>query len=227
MVDKSKAFEISEGLILNDTNGNELAFITSGLTPPVGLNLPQDTLYFQTSANGLLYWIKFGTGVNDWRLLSAQDIPFDPSLVDLTSTETQSAIEELANRHYGKDFAEQIKEASETVSGGAFVTYDTLTFNVSDTSGVNKYRLAFNYLWGHNSASNDIRVEHRLDGVNIFEMRKEPKDPGTDQRIDGSFVSYVENLSQGTHSISLAYRPATANRTSRMYRSNLEVWRVE
>jgi hypothetical protein len=152
----------------------------------------------------------------------------DTSAVDLNSNTIRGGIEELANRHFGKDFASDTKEASETTSGSAFNLYHQINFNVNDTSGVNKYKVEFNYFWGHNSASNDIIVQHLLDNTtNLWEMIKEPKDSGTDQRIDGTFIAYVDNLSQGSHSLELYYRPSTASRVSRMYRSTISVWRVE
>lgn len=231
MFNKDRADEIQEGLIINqDDNGDlvEGPFYTGGPTSPIGLDLPTNTFYIQNEAAGISIWKKFGAGSANWRKYSAQDIPFDPSNTDITGTDVQEAIESQANRHFGKDFAQKSKVGGEQTSGFQFSTYDTLTFNVSDLSGVNKYRFGFNYFYGHNSATNDIRIEHRLDGLVIEEeLRVEPKDTGTDQRIPGVFVAYASNLSPGTHSISIAYRPASASRTSRMFRSNLEIWRVE
>jgi len=225
-MDIDKAFEAQNGFTV-ETDDDTGAFYTGGSASPVGLDLPTRTIYVQTNPSSkVLIWQKFNTGVNDWRQLSAEDIPFNDTGLDITAANVQGAIETQVNRHYGKDFDFQIKTASETTTGNAFNVYDTLTFNVSDASGINRYRLAWNYFWGHNSAANDIRAQHMLDNNNIFEMRKEPKDSGGDQRIDGSFVHYADNLSNGSHSIAIQYRPATSSRTSRMYRSVLEVWRV-
>ena len=193
-MDISKAFDLDQGIILTDENGNEGPFYTGGPSSPIGLDLPEKTIYAQNTVSGIILWVKYGSLSSEWRKYPAVDISFDPSLVDISNTNVQGAIEALASRNYGKDFAEQIKEVSESTSGGTFDVYDTLNFTVNDTSGTNKYRLSFNYFWGHSSASNDIRVEHRLDGVNIFQMRQEPGDQGNDQRIDGTFIHYVENL---------------------------------
>lgn len=225
MTDITRAYEIEYGVIPNPDSGGP--FITGGSASPIGLALDISTIYIQTFSTGIRIWKKFDTGNSDWRQISAQDIPFDPSSVDLVGTNSQLAIEELANRHYGKDFIELTKEASETTTGGSFTTYSTLTFNVSDSSGSNKYRLNASFNWGHNAASNDIRIRTRIDGTNIDELRIEPKDAGTDQRFQNNIVSYEVNLSQGNHVFDIQYRPATASRVSRMYRSVLEVWRVE
>lgn len=128
---------------------------------------------------------------------------------------------------FGRDSISKTKVASETTTGGSFVTYDTLTFNVSDTGGVNKYRLNADFLWGHNAGGNDIRVQIVLDGSAVKELRIEPKDPGTDQRIQNNLLYYAENLSQGNHTLELQYRPSVGNRISRMYESVIECWRQQ
>ena len=160
---------------------------------------------------------------------TTSDIPFDPSnALGFSDTNLQDLGESLSNFPFGKDFTSAIVSGTQNVSGAAFVPYQTLPFNVTEPSGTNKYRVAFDYHWGHNSAFNDIRVQYVLDAVTVLdEMRSEPKDPGTDQRKPGSYVTYLENLSSGLHSLILQFRPATASRQSRMYRSAIEVWRVE
>lgn len=227
MVDKSKAFEVPEGLLLTDENGTEGPFITGGPLSPSGLDLPTNTIYLQNTSIGNILWIKFGAGSTDWIKYKASDVSFDPSLVDISNTSVQGAIEALSSRSFGKDFASKVKEVSESTSGGAFDEYDLLNFNVNESSGTNKYRVAANFFYGHNSASNDIRVRILLDNTVLYEVTIEPKDTGTDQRYPAVIVDYPENLANGSHTLSLEYRPASANRVSRMYRSVLEVWRVE
>lgn len=128
---------------------------------------------------------------------------------------------------FGKDFNSKIKEADETTTGATFAIYDTLNFNVTSQESANRYRFNADFLYGHNSASNDIRVRIRVDGVTVKEMRTEVKDPGTDQRIPGSLLYYLDDLAVGAHTLTLEYRPATASRQSRMYQSTLEVWRTQ
>ena len=83
-----------------------------------------------------------------------------------------------------------------------------------------------NFHWNHNSASNDIRVQYVLDGGVISEMRVEPKDPNNDQRIPGTYIDVLSNLSQGAHTLEIQFRPATASRVSRMFRATIDTWRV-
>lgn len=225
-MDINRAFEILNGLAVNPDEVTDGPFYTGGPMSPIGLDLPERTFYIQNISGGVIIWRKFGTGVNDWRQLSAQDIPFDPSSVDLISTNGQAAIEELANRNYGKDASSKTKEVDEFTTGTVFSEYDSLVFTVNDNSGSNKYRIAANFFYGHNSASNDIRARLTLDGSPVYEIRVEPKDSGIDQRLPAHIVDYPVNLTNGNHTIGLEYRPSSGNRVSRMYRSTLEVWRV-
>lgn len=229
-IEINKAHDVDHGLLINDPNsGNNVEgpFITGGPNSPVGLNLPEKTMYVQNTASGIIVWEKYSNGVNDWKIYPANKIGFDPANVDITATDVQAAIESQANRHYGKDYQDEETIFNDSTTGGAFKIFQIFNFNVSDDSGSNKYRVQSNFFWGHNSASNDIRVQLLVDGTLIYEMRKEPKDPGSDQRIDGLIAGAIGNLSQGTHSVTLQYRPATASRVSRMYRAYSEIWRVE
>lgn len=61
MVDINKAHEISEGLQITDG-----PFITGGSASPVGLSLPQSTVYIQQTSMGIEFWKKFDAGNNDW-----------------------------------------------------------------------------------------------------------------------------------------------------------------
>jgi hypothetical protein len=71
-MDISKAFSTESGIIIDEQNGGP--FFTGGTASPVGLDLPTQTVYVRPTANGPEIWRKFGAGVNDWRILSAQDI---------------------------------------------------------------------------------------------------------------------------------------------------------
>lgn len=79
---KDKAHESDGGYIVNDeSNGDTIEgpYYTGGPSSPIGLDLPTSTFYVQNTSQGNLIWKKIGAGVNDWRELSAQDIPFDPT----------------------------------------------------------------------------------------------------------------------------------------------------
>lgn len=230
MPDIDKAQEINEGLIVNTIDNGDLIegpFYTGGPSSPVGLSQPQRTFYVQNApSEKVRLWLKHGAGDNDWRELSAEDIPFDNTNTDLTGTQLQEVIEELANRNFGKDYDDDLLELNDSTSGGTFKIYTAKDFNVSDDSGSNNYRVKCKFNWGHNSASNDIRVQLLVDGVLQEEIRVEPKDAGSDQRIPDEVIASVANLSQGNHTIIMQYRPASASRVSRMYRAYTEVWRT-
>lgn len=222
------AFEILNGLDIVPEVGVEGPFITGGPSSPVGLDLPIRTLYLQNDTSGVKYFIKFGAGTGDWRQLSAEDLPFDPTNAEnVTDVDLQSLGETLANRPYGKDFSYIRTVTSGSTSGGTFTTYTSLNLVVTAESTPNSYRINADFLWGHNSASNDIRVQLVFNGSAVKEVRIEPKDSGTDQRIQNNLLYYVDDLPVGTYSIQLQYRPATSSRTSRMYEGIIETWRVE
>ena len=127
---------------------------------------------------------------------------------------------------FGNDRAEITRQESVTVTGSAFVSYETLDFNVSDTSGTNKYRLNLSFKWSHDSASNDGRFRMYLDGAFVGEeIRIEPKDQGSDQRIQNNILHYAENLSQGSHTLELRFRPSTASRDTTVHKAVIEAWR--
>jgi hypothetical protein len=88
MIDRSKAQEVENGFLVE--NG---PFYTGGSASPVGLDLPVDTFYLQTDPSGVLIWRKFGAGVNDWRRLSAQDVPFT-AVPGTVETNLQNALED-------------------------------------------------------------------------------------------------------------------------------------
>lgn len=232
MTDIDRAYEISRGLIINQISADG-PFITGGPSSPIGLNLPVRTIYLRNDTSKVRIYLKFGNNNNDWRELSAQDVPFlttgltnsSPDLIG--ANDLQQAVTALADRDYGKDFAETTREDSQTVSGSTFVSRDTLNFTARG-NGVNKYRVAANWTYSHDSASNDVRFQIFIDGSRVGpEVREEPKDRGGDQRFARSIVWYESNLSNGAHTFELRFRPATASRDTTVHYSNLEAWRVE
>jgi len=91
-MDVGKAFSVDNGFIVDELNGGP--FYTGGTASPIGIDAPTSTIYTRPTASGIQIWRKFDTGVNDWRQLSAIDLPFDPSTSSLISTTTQEAIVE-------------------------------------------------------------------------------------------------------------------------------------
>ncbi len=68
-IDVNRAHDIDHGLLINDPNsGNNLLgpFFTGGPNEPIGLNLPESTVYVQNKDDGILIWRKFGNDVSDW-----------------------------------------------------------------------------------------------------------------------------------------------------------------
>lgn len=222
MTDINSAFEVESGFLKE--NG---PFFTGGTSSPVGLDLPENTLYSQTTVAGVVLWQKVGPLSTEWVIYQAKNISFSSSQ-GLTSTNVNEAIDEAFTSNtnvFGRDFFENTTQFNDSTTGNTFKIYDTGSFTVTDTT-TNKYRISSEFTWGHNSAANDIRVQLLVDGIIIEEMRVEPKDSGADQRIKNTITGYLNNLSVGSHTYTLRYRPATANRVSRMYRSVIEVWRV-
>ena len=96
-MDIDKAYSVDNGLIIDEDTGGP--FYTGGTASPVGLDLPEKTFYLQTVSGGVLLWRKYGVGVNDWRQLSAQDIPFDPAGLRLRATDLYDTIKELREKN--------------------------------------------------------------------------------------------------------------------------------
>jgi hypothetical protein len=93
-MNRDKAFECDDGVFINGG-----PFITGGPASPVGLDLPTDTMYFQTSTpTGTLVWKKFGGANSDWRQLSSSDVPFENAGTTIKSTDVRAAMAELRNQ---------------------------------------------------------------------------------------------------------------------------------
>lgn len=78
------AFEVDNGIILDESTG--LPYITGGLSSPVGLDLPEETLYLQGTNSGFVLWKKYNDNPNSWRIFDSTDIPFDPTLQNFDPT---------------------------------------------------------------------------------------------------------------------------------------------
>lgn len=202
MVDKVKPLKIED-----TTNGSSLNFAPKEANPDEDF-LAAKGIAFENSDNTT---IRGDIGV----------MKFKDSVVT-----TEVDLEDLVNV-FGLDSDESTRTTSLAVTGSSFTTYDTLNFTTTETSGTNKYRIACDFLWSHNSAANDIRVQLIIDANPPIEIRMEPKDANNDQRISSSLIAYVSNLSAGAHTATLQFRPATASRVSTLYRSVIEVWRTE
>lgn len=226
MVDKSKAYEITEGLIINQENGGDITegpFYTGGPTSPVGQDLPYNTFYIQTQASGkVLIWQKVGATANDWRQLSAQDVLFDPSGVvgnspDLTGvTQLQAAVATLANRNFGKEYAYADNGIFTTTSA----TYvDALSFSGTFPGGT--YRIAYSYGVTNSKENTNCEVRVFFDGVEY--------DPRiqlglTDNRVTG-FEGNI-TFAGGTLNASIQVRRTAGNGNAIITNPKGELWRL-
>lgn len=165
----------------------------------------------------------------NYSLSSLRDVAFTAITNDdyIVYNSASQKFENKKQPRFGRDFSVEKVTGLQNFTGGSFQTYATLNFAVSGPDTVNKFRMNCSFSWGHNSASNDARFRVLVDGVPLpEELRIEPKDPGTDQRIPAEILDYLDNLSIGNHSIALQARPATASRITRIYKAVIEVWRV-
>lgn len=223
MTNLDRAYELNNGIVITEDG----AYLTSGSSSPVGLDLPVRTIYLQESASGILIWKKFGTGVNDWRQLSAQDIPFLPSLAENeTATDLQQLGEDLANRHYGKDFSHQFTNNLLTTSNNE-LSYDTLNFSVTAENTPNKYRTAINLYWNASKDNESFIGRLYFDGTLEKEIEISPSSRDASTREANTLLYYPTNLSTGNHTLELRFLSTKGNTTARVYQADFEVWRVE
>lgn len=68
MTNRDRAYEVENGVLINAESGGP--FITGGSADPTGLDLPTSTIYIRDTSEGIVFWKKFDTGVNDWEELN-------------------------------------------------------------------------------------------------------------------------------------------------------------
>lgn len=127
--------------------------------------------------------------------------------------------------NFGKDFNSNVKINLETESNGV-IQYDLINFNGSG-GGSNRYRVSTNFVYRGSSASRNVIFQLRVDNQIVRLLEIEPKDPQTDQRIDGTMTFYVDDLADGNHTLAIWFGSEANQITCTMYESTLEVWRVE
>lgn len=121
-------------------------------------------------------------------------------------------------------FKRKITQQNSTAT--TFTEYDSMT--VPNNLGSNvKHEFICEFKWGYASASQDIRVRIMLNGVQQGdELRIEPKDPGTDQRLPGSFFDELD-LPPGNNTIAIEFASSQGGTQARMYSSKMRSMRVE
>lgn len=87
------------------------------------------------------------------------------------------------------------------------------------------FRIAFSWLWGNSSTSNDceVRVEQD-DTTEIYRMRAEPQDGASDIMHPASGFAKI-TLAQGVYTFDIDFRN-TASSTARIWDARLEFWMV-
>lgn len=222
-IDFDNAFEIDNGIILS----RDGAYFTGGVADPTGSDAPLGTWYIKT--DDITIWRKFGAGVNDWRQLSAQDIPFDITNVLANSpdvsgiTQLQELGETLADRHFGKDSVFNQADGPFSTTSGTFVDVFTVNLNVSaNPSGT--YRLGWN-AQDITSKSNTVgEVEIVVDSGLPSEII-----------VDTDIITFVESrfsgfdsgvIDNGARTIDLRIRRTAGNGTVSLSNVSIEAWRV-
>lgn len=138
-----------------------------------------------------------------------------------------SKFKNIKQPRFGTDFAEITRDAVQDFTGAAWQTYVTLNFSVTGPDILNKFRFNTNFLWRHDSISNGARFRLLVDAVQIGDVIQiEPKDSGVDQRIDGTLLRYVSDLSIGAHTALVQVQPANSSRITTVHQATLETWRV-
>lgn len=126
----NRAFEADNGFLVSDTN----TFFTGGTSSPVGLDLPQGTLYTQETVSGINIWKKYGLLANEWRIISAQDIPYDDSGNSIiVGQDVQAALSDIDTRINNFDQNsqhrgwEQVSDTQYTVGSRLIIPNNTRT----------------------------------------------------------------------------------------------------
>lgn len=68
MINVNELQEIENGIKITDDQGGDVGpVLTGGVDSPIGLDLPEGSLYLRTNGET---WRKSGAGINDWSTLS-------------------------------------------------------------------------------------------------------------------------------------------------------------
>lgn len=224
-MDISKALEAEEGFLVEDG-----PFYTGGTASPIGLDLPTNTLYLQDTASGVLIFRKFGAGVNDWRQLSAQDVPFDVSGLtasspDLTGlTQTQEVGEALAARVFGQSFAWTNQNPAFQTTSATFVPALTLSLG---TVPAGTYFLMWSYRANNSKANTTNETNVTVNGSILSQGSQIGQDTiiaGGNGPVFSGFYSFA--IPAGTLTANINARLSTGNGTVRISSMQLACWRV-
>lgn len=227
MVDKTKAFEVPEGLLLTDENGNEGPFITGGASSPVGLALSTNTIYVQNTTTGITFWQKFGVGNNDWRKYPASEAFFNttglttesPDLINKDNV--QNAIAAIANRAFGKSFNESFTTGTFSTSSTTFQTMQTIP---SYTVVPGNYIAISHGRYLKTLLNAQVGVRMQINGTTIIDEEEIAMDDD-DFYFGHTMFTYVPNLS-GNVTLTSQIRKIGGGGTVRAESRTLMMWRV-
>ena len=226
-MDISKTFDADNGFVVNTTDDTG-PFFTGGSASPVGLNLPTRTLYIQTnSASKAIIWQKFSTGVNDWRILSAQDVPFDvtglttqsPDLSGLT--QSREVVGAIANRAFGKSFNQAFTAGNFSTTGSTFQTIQTIP-STSIIAG--NYIILMHGRFQKSLISAQLEIRIQVNGSTVLDEEEISLDDD-DFFYGHTAVVYVANLS-GNITVTSQMRKLSGGGNVQAESRTLMYWRV-
>lgn len=115
---------------------------------------------------------------------------------------------------YGDHFQDAEALTVVTTTSTAFSSLLAQTFQLPTTG---RYKLDWSYIWNHNSASNDHRVQITQDGTVVMDHQQEPKDSsgtfgstGANQKHPESGFLYIDAAVAGS-SIDIVVQHATSS----------------
>lgn len=119
----------------------------------------------------------------------------------------------------------QRREDQQNSTSTDFTTY--LQINVTNPNAFNVlHELFVSFIWGYGSSSSDFVARLLLNGVQIGEeFRKEPKDPGSDQRHPEIFMDEL-TLIPGVNTLALQFAAGVAGTQARLYSAKMRSQRV-
>ena len=175
-----------------------------------------------------LYIKKFFKDFNFWNLddVSTSSLSNDDMIVYNSTT---LKFENKKQPRHGRDFnrKSRVSVAGVPITGNAFQTFDSLTFDVNGPDTLNEFRINADFTWRHNATTNSALFRIVLDGNVLGEVLDiEPKDASSTQRLQNNILEYITNLSIGSHTLELQARPENSSRITTLHRSHLELWRT-
>ena len=155
----------------------------------------------------------------------ANQVDYSNATSDLTATEVQAAIDELA---FPRSVGFAFDNAIDTTTSTTFQNKVTLNLGVIPAGD---YKVKVSYGWNHDSGTNDFEGRILNNGAQLGELHKqEPKDAaggdptGTTQRYYCHREIFV-TLAAGARTFDLEYRTDSAGVESSIWEASIEVFR--